>query len=108
MVSGSRPNGSTESSPGLRPQADALGTRTSTNWRPERGAGDYHITGLDQITSERPFRKAPAPFQGAAPILVLGPRASAIAASALGWVLAAPWAARRLRPQLEMEILEYA
>ena len=31
-----RPNGPTEPSPGLRPQAEALGKRTSTHLRPER------------------------------------------------------------------------
>ena len=66
------------------------------NSRPERSARDYPIAGLDQITSEPPFRKLPRPFRAQGRFSFRDP-GHRPAASAPGWVLAARWAAARGR-----------
>src|SRR6185436_14035834 len=51
-----RPNGPAEHSPGLRPQADALGEKTTHRRRPERPREIFSSVGPVQPRFSRPYR----------------------------------------------------
>ena len=104
-----RPNGPVDPSPGLRPQADALGQQVPAVLRPD-GPRDTELK-AEQPTPEETLAAFPATapllaaktavsaspaFRPRGEWIALPPRASA-AASALGWALPARWAGGRHR-----------